>query len=211
VETLTIDPSSDKPSMRERNKAEKRRRIVDAATRLFEEKGFEATTTAEISAAAAVGTGTLYLYVDSKESLLVEVFKERVGQAWREGFELVDPRDPLIDQLLVAFLHVAEYHEQDASLSRAFFKELMFTTGPVADSVDEVMQNFHRSLEALLEEAQAKGALCPEIDPRLLGRNLFAVWYVVMQRHLNRRDGAEVLRSNIEESLRTALHGIAGG
>ena len=48
---------SKKPGKRERNKAEKRRRIIEAAGRLFEEKGFEATTTAEISAAADVGTG----------------------------------------------------------------------------------------------------------------------------------------------------------
>src|ERR671910_2451309 len=43
--------------------------IVDAATRLFGEKGYEATRTADVAAAAGVTERTLFRYFPSKESL----------------------------------------------------------------------------------------------------------------------------------------------
>lgn len=211
MKTPTTEAAADNQSKRERNKAEKRRRIVDAASRLFAEKGFEATTTAEISAAADVGTGTLYLYVDSKEGLLVEVFKERVGQAWREGFELIRPEDPVLDQLLAPFLHMARYHQQDMSLSRAYLKELMFTTGPERESVTDFMKGLFGRLDRVLEEAQERDLLCADIERQVLGRNLFAAWYYQMQRFTNGRFTADELPKNIEASFRTSLAGLTPG
>ena len=76
---------------RERNKAEKRRRIVAAGRFLFRSQGFEATTTAAIAAHAGVGAGTFYLYVRSKEDLLVAVFEEDVSRAWADAFALGRP------------------------------------------------------------------------------------------------------------------------
>lgn len=43
--------------------------IVDAATRLFAENGYEATRTADIAAAAGVTERTLFCYFASKEKL----------------------------------------------------------------------------------------------------------------------------------------------
>jgi AcrR family transcriptional regulator len=49
----------------------KRQNLVDAAISLFADKGFYYTTTAEVSAQAGVAAGTLYLYFNSKDDLLV--------------------------------------------------------------------------------------------------------------------------------------------
>ena len=49
--------------------------------------------------------------MNSKEDLLVDVFKIDVGHAWEEAFELADPDAPLLDQLLTAYLHVTRHHE----------------------------------------------------------------------------------------------------
>ena len=59
------------PGRRERNKQEKRARIIAAAKALFGSKGFADTTTQEIAEKADIGTGTLFLYAKSKEELLV--------------------------------------------------------------------------------------------------------------------------------------------
>ena len=56
----------------------KRRRILDAALCVFSEKGFHNATISEVARAAHVGKGTVYLYFDGKESLLVEIFSELV-------------------------------------------------------------------------------------------------------------------------------------
>jgi len=54
----------------------KRQRILDAAMRIFSERGFHHATVSEVAQAAHVGKGTLYLYFHSKEALLVALFDE---------------------------------------------------------------------------------------------------------------------------------------
>lgn len=54
-----------------------RERIVDAAQRLFAEKGFDATSTASVAAAAAVPTGLVFYYFTTKRDLLMAVARER--------------------------------------------------------------------------------------------------------------------------------------
>src|SRR3989304_9205514 len=63
-------PATARPSRRERKKAEARRRIYEAAVHLFLEKGFEATTVAQIAGRADVGKGTVFNYFPHKTSFL---------------------------------------------------------------------------------------------------------------------------------------------
>ncbi len=55
---------------------EKRRRILQAAVRVFARKGYFAAKVAEIAAKAGVADGTIYLYFRNKEDLLVSLFDE---------------------------------------------------------------------------------------------------------------------------------------
>lgn len=61
---------------RERERAERRRQILDAAREVFLQKGFRATTMDEIAQRAELGKGTLYSYFRSKEELYVAVMNE---------------------------------------------------------------------------------------------------------------------------------------
>lgn len=49
---------------------ERRRDILDAALRLFAERGFTETTVSDIASEAGMATGTVYLYFPSKEDVL---------------------------------------------------------------------------------------------------------------------------------------------
>ena len=60
-------------SRKERKKAKRKKRIMDAATQIFREKGFQKATTKEIAEAADVAEGTIYNYFESKEHLLIEI------------------------------------------------------------------------------------------------------------------------------------------
>ncbi|HRP08074.1 MAG TPA: phosphoenolpyruvate carboxylase, partial [Gemmatimonadales bacterium] len=64
--------------------------ILAAALNCFAERGFAATTMAEIAAAAGVTAGTIYRYFPSKEAL-VEALVESGGDAsWNRGREVAE-------------------------------------------------------------------------------------------------------------------------
>src|SRR3974377_812989 len=82
--THTTRNSSAVPGRRERRRAQTREKIYRAATRLFAERGFFATTTEDITEAADVGQGTFFNYFATKQhvlSMLSEKQLEKVSVA----------------------------------------------------------------------------------------------------------------------------------
>lgn len=58
----------------------KRRRILDAALRVFAERGVHGTPVPPVAREAGVGVGTLYRYFDNKEALVNAVFRDTKRQ-----------------------------------------------------------------------------------------------------------------------------------
>ena len=70
-------------ALRDRKRERTRRALLEAAVEQFESRGYEATTVADIAAAAEVGTRTFFNYFASKEELLFPEPDERVQAAVR--------------------------------------------------------------------------------------------------------------------------------
>jgi AcrR family transcriptional regulator len=56
---------------------DRREHILDAATSVFENKGFAAANVAEIASLAGIAKGTIYLYFESKEKIFAAILNER--------------------------------------------------------------------------------------------------------------------------------------
>src|SRR5512141_2025746 len=63
-------------SRRERERAQRRDDILRAAREVFFERGFHTVTVDDIAVAAEVGKGTVYLYFDTKETILAHLLLE---------------------------------------------------------------------------------------------------------------------------------------
>jgi AcrR family transcriptional regulator len=65
---------------RERNKAENRHEILEAARRVFADLGFEAATVRDVIGATKLAAGTFYNYFPDKESVLRTLLDETLGE-----------------------------------------------------------------------------------------------------------------------------------
>jgi len=69
------------PGRRAKNKEATRQRIVTAALRLFETKGFDSTTTKAIAKRAGIAEGTVFNYFETKEDIALFFFEKEVDSA----------------------------------------------------------------------------------------------------------------------------------
>ncbi len=90
---------------------ERRREILEAATELFRQRGFETTTVQAVAAAAGVAAGTVYLYFPSKEAILT---------ALQEDFEagLLDRFADISEAVLAEEKETGEVVSYEEAISR---------------------------------------------------------------------------------------------
>jgi len=181
---------------RERNKQEKRARLLAAARSVFAKKGFAATTTAEVAARAGVGAGTLFLYFASKEDLLVDLFRAEMDRVIERAFATLPRRASLLAELLHVYGAMIEHHQRDPELARAFVKEMLFVSAPDRAQVFEFIDGLEARVAERIALRQARGELDAGVSAPLIAENLFALFIARLQKWLAADaglDGADAL------------------
>ncbi|WP_236567497.1 TetR/AcrR family transcriptional regulator [Nocardia sp. CY41] len=170
---------------RDRNMREKRERIAAAAAQLFEERGFLAVTTQEISERADVAAGTLFRYAASKSELLLMVYNEEFRRAVAAGRERAAVSDDVADAVTRLVLPVVERAVERPENSAVYQRELLF--GAATDVHRSVGLALIAELEAaiadrLTAEAAARGLPADEDRARLASGSVFAVTHLAIAR-----------------------------
>lgn len=134
-----------------------RRIILEAAARVFEERGYRAATIAEILSTAGVTKGALYFHFGSKEQLAQGVLHEQ-----DQRFTIDDRPCKLQELADVVLLHA--YRLQSDPMVRAGVR---LTMDQYAEGLDRSGPFLRWSgvCRELLEKAQAQGELLPHVVP----------------------------------------------
>ena len=199
---------------REQNKSDKLQRILRAGRTLCRATPFAAVTTQEIAQAADIAAGTLFLYVTSKEDLLVLVFKDEMIAVARRAFGKIDRSLPVAGQLLICFRRMRSYHARDVALARVLLKELtILSNARRRADIAALMDVIHGGIAQLLTTAQQAGALRTDLDAAVAAHTLFAAYYLGLISWLGEAQSAAQyerrLRRQIDLVLGNAPVGIA--
>src|ERR1051325_11287742 len=62
-------------------------KIVQAAIRLFQERGYEKTTSNDIASEAGVSVGSFYVYFNDKRQLLLTICNRRAYELYKNFFD----------------------------------------------------------------------------------------------------------------------------
>jgi AcrR family transcriptional regulator len=133
-----------------------RDRVVDAAMRLFGERGYAATSIADIESAAGLspGSGSLYRHFASKEALLMEGVRRRVseGAALRAALQHppIEPVEPRVEYEAVVRAGLDRL-DQDKDLSRMINKDLRQFPAALDLVRDEEIGAVHRAVATWLQ------------------------------------------------------------
>lgn len=203
------DQAAAVPGRRERNKREKRARIIAAAKTLFETKGFADTTTQEIAEAADIGTGTLFLYAKSKEELLIIVFSGDMLREVQSAFSNLPASSTLIDRLMHGFGSMIEYHDQDRDLARALLKEVsvMTSPGPRKD-LAVLMSSIFKGIGDTLLAAKGPETLRKDVDPVLASENLFSIYFLGLLNWISSDQSKARFLKKLRAQLTLAVAGL---
>ncbi|MCL4817652.1 MAG: TetR family transcriptional regulator [Vicinamibacteria bacterium] len=175
--------------MARRRSDDKRERILQAAIKVFARKGYFAARVSEIARKADVADGTIYLYFESKEDLLVSLFdtvmKEHIEQARAELLSA-----PTVhDKLRVIALHHLRAMGQNRDLAIVFQVELRQSTKFMERFTASWLQDYFALMGAVIEEGQNDGSLRPELPRKVVVKALFgALDEMVTSWVLSRRD-----------------------
>ncbi len=110
------------PGRLERRKARTRAAIVNAASQLFHDRGYEDTSIQQIAEMADAGVGTLYGYFNSKEDILREVLRHARDEALESYLSGIDAQTPAIERMCKALESMAVHLRNNRTLLMAVFQ-----------------------------------------------------------------------------------------
>lgn len=150
--------------------AEKRRAILDAAVRVFAERGFNHCRVSDIADEAGVAYGLVYHYFKSKDGILDEVFLERWGLMLdviqnAHDDETLTPREKLTK---VATFIVESYARQP-DVMQVVIVEVTRQANTFGRRHWAKIQEGHAGIARIVATAQDRGELRPDIPPELAG------------------------------------------
>jgi AcrR family transcriptional regulator len=147
-------------------------RILDAAERLFAERGFDATPTASIAKLAAVPKGLLFYYFPTKAELLRTLVAERLDFGPIDANALIEPGDPA--RALLNLARRLSELEADSAVLRVIIWREQRTHPEVGDKLHE-----HRGQVQAVVERVLRGSLLRPIAARTL-RAAAVAWVAVL-------------------------------
>jgi TetR/AcrR family transcriptional regulator, fatty acid metabolism regulator protein len=144
---------------------DKRRRLLEAAVRVFARKGYHASRVGDIAEEAGVAYGLLYHYFESKEDVLRSVFRE----TWRALIETIqsveEAGDPPPEQLRKVAEILLRSWRRDPDLVRVLVLEVTRSQLLPAE-MDEIAESF-AAIQEIIERGQADGSIRADLDAQL--------------------------------------------
>lgn len=147
TETAYTDTSLPKGT-RARSKELNRRKILDSATQLFRERGFEAATLRDIASGAGLSTGALFANFSDKNEIFFTIIEQESRRIIEDMTRSIDPAAPLIDRLHGQIMHGYQAIQVDA---RMIMSALVITWSLSDEVLGEVARLSNLVRDALYE------------------------------------------------------------
>ncbi|EGA89059.1 YsiA [Planococcus donghaensis MPA1U2] len=158
--------------MEKRNKP-KYKQIIDAAVIVIAENGYHQAQVSKIAKQAGVADGTIYLYFENKEDILISVFQEKMG-VFVDKLEQIIARDLSASTKLGLMI---ESHfdllASDIHLAIVTQLELRQSNHELRTKINNVLREYLKLMDKILIQGMNNGELDENMDIRLARQMVF--------------------------------------
>ncbi len=161
------------PDRRQRRKAETRQRLLDAATRLFAERGFEATRPQDIARAADVAIGTFYLHFGDRREAFAAFTDRAAEELMEHARERVRDGDSFESRLRGYLGALLDFLQEKPGVVRAAFAdEAVIGASASGAHARGLRERLASGLARSLERGVERGEVHGDCDPLLVAHAL---------------------------------------
>lgn len=163
--------------LRERQKADRTGRILDAASALFRAQGYDAVRIEDIAAAAEVSAGTCYNYFSTKGDLLLAIVSMEVEEVVEAGRTLVAAPPSDAARALGSLIRLYYDHSLHYLSKEMWRKAMAFSIEapgtPFSQRYTELDAMLSAQVSDLIAALQVRGHARPDLDAAVLGQIVF--------------------------------------
>lgn len=198
--------------LREIKKKKTRRAIMDAAIKLFSEKGFENTTVNQLAKEAGVGKSTIYGYFKSKNEIFLAFCEDEIDFVFTDLADKRDPDTPIQEQLLTLFMEQLRYVSRNYDFGRILVREMVFPKELTMEKSNDLSERYLSALGDILTQAISRGELRNDLDLLYISGHFYAFYLLVLSAWYQRRLQSEhEVEGALRKLMQQAMEGLAPG
>lgn len=183
--------------------------IIEAAQRVFVERGYQAASIAEIARAANISDGLIYRYYDSKRALLDTVLAAFFQRILAKLEPAVSSQTGFAAKLRALIRTHLEIFRADPALCRLFIAEVRGAAEFADSEARRMSQRYSEVFLRVIHAADASGELRKDVDAALLRDLVFGgVEHYAWRAMRARKASVEVAADKLADLV---LGGVAKG
>ncbi len=174
-------------SKREENKQAVRKRILDAAAKLFSERDYASTTIDDVVVASGVARATVYANFAGKDELAAAVARQLLAGLFEKAAESLAGRAEIGSALTLVNRQTAQWLAENRSLATRFFAYIAQQND--FSGVAAEKPSIREALAQAFAVAQGSGQLRKDIAPTEFASIYAYLWFQACSRWTQQPDG----------------------
>lgn len=138
---------------------DRKRSIIEAATKSFSAFGYKATTMDQVAKLANVGKGTIYTFFKNKEELFGEIISKLIVEMKQVAETTIDPNASFFENGHRALYSILEFRKEHQLMMKLVQEERDMGTKEVHDVMRQFDSAVTTFIKSHLEVAIAKGEI----------------------------------------------------
>lgn len=155
--------------------ARKKLLAIEAAAKVFADKGFHGATTQDIAQTMGIQQGSLYYYFKSKEQALQEVC-EYGFDVYVQRMKKICAKDQPFEAKIMAIItsHLTNYSQKDSAM-KVHNEQRLYLSLERRSRIKQLGSSYRELLEATLKEGIAAGVVREDIDTHFIAYSIIGI------------------------------------